>query len=73
MSTAFDFTGHIEPETESNTPKFQNFFDILKRAQHQEKYNNKMKSKTKNFKRYRQFQPRSRGTNHTLMRKGNNW
>ena len=28
---------------------------------------------SKNHKRYRQIQPRNRGTNHTLMRKGNTW
>ena len=28
---------------------------------------------SKNHKRYRQTQPRNRGTNHTLLRKGNTW
>ena len=36
-------------------------------------YNNKQPRQTKNYKRYRQTQPRNRGTNHTLMRKGNTW
>ena len=36
-------------------------------------YNKKQPRQTKNYKRYRQTQPRNRGTNHTLMRKGNTW
>ena len=74
MSTAFDFTGLLAPETESDTPKINNYENLKKQSPYtREIYNNKRRSNTKNFKRYNQFQPRNRGTNHTLMRKGNTW
>lgn len=36
-------------------------------------YIEKRPLQSKSYKRYRQKQPRNRGTNHTLMRKGNTW
>lgn len=40
---------------------------------HRMQYIEKRPRQSKNYKRYRQTQPRNRGTNHTLMRKGNTW
>ena len=45
-------------------------FDEWKKCKKQ-KYNNNKGSNTTNFKKYRQLQPRQRGTNYTLSRKGN--
>lgn len=65
------FPEFIFPEIESETSKFKKFRNHTHRMR--DNYNNKRQSTTKNFKRYNQFQPRNRGTNHTLMRKGNTW
>lgn len=69
-----DFTGLLiapEPEMPKNYKTFDKF--IVQSRAKQQKYDNKRRSTTKNFKRFNQFQPRNRGTNHTLMRKGNTW
>jgi len=72
MTSIFDANGHylLDTNADTDTPKF---YKNLNPNQQRRKFYNTPRSTTKNFKRFRQLQPRNRGTNHTIMRKGNAW